>query len=158
MNASARVGAIRGSKVHDTALCCSGLSVPSSFGQSICIHNQSRDKVLRFDSLQVACTARPKRPGILTLEHVRLLLRVAFRAAALFFVKAVRGLHHPEMRLCEGMKRVVQLLSVKKKVQAREMYLKMRDECLVTVGRKTGDDKVNTLRNLRVLVENAYVR
>lgn len=87
----------------------------------------------------------------------RFLLRVAFRAAALSFVKAVRGLHHPEMRLCEGMKRVVQLLSDRKKAQAREMYLKMCDECLVTVGRKTGDDKVKVLRKLRVLVENACV-
>lgn len=56
--------------------------------------------------------------------------------------QALRGLHHPEMRFMDGMKRVGGLLAANKKDLAREAYRKMRNDCLVTTGRKTGDDKV----------------
>lgn len=56
--------------------------------------------------------------------------------------QALRGLHHPEMRFMDGMKRVCGLLSKSQKDLARVAYRRLRNDCLVTTGRKTGDDKV----------------
>ncbi|CAB1116122.1 unnamed protein product [Ectocarpus sp. CCAP 1310/34] len=58
------------------------------------------------------------------------------------FAEALRGLHHPEMRFSDGMKRVCGLLNKSQIDLARVAYRKLRNDCLVTTGRKTGDDKV----------------
>ncbi|CAM9754681.1 unnamed protein product [Ectocarpus sp. 6 AP-2014] len=60
------------------------------------------------------------------------------------FAEALRGLHHPEMRFSDGMKRVCGLLNKSQKDLARVAYRKLRNDCLVTTGRKTGDDKVGS--------------
>eukprot|EP00903_Cladosiphon_okamuranus_P011333 g10683.t1 len=60
------------------------------------------------------------------------------------FAEALGGLHHPELRFQEAMKRVFKLVALDKKDQARATYRKMWNDCMVTTGRKTGDDKVGS--------------
>ncbi|CAM9811219.1 unnamed protein product, partial [Ectocarpus fasciculatus] len=60
------------------------------------------------------------------------------------FAEALRGLHHPEMRFMDGMKHVWGLLNKSQQDLARVAYRKLRNDCLVTTGRKTGDDKVGS--------------
>lgn len=54
-------------------------------------------------------------------------------------MQALRGLHHPELRFVDDMKRVLELLAKKETALARETYRKLRSDCLVIDGRKTGD-------------------
>lgn len=42
----------------------------------------------------------------------------------------------------DAMKRISKLLAANKNDRARAAYRKMRNDCIVTTGRKTGDDKV----------------
>ena len=58
-------------------------------------------------------------------------------------LQALRGLHHPELRFLEGMKRVLNLMVRKETALAREAYRKLRSDCLVIDGGKTGT-KVET--------------
>lgn len=53
--------------------------------------------------------------------------------------KALRGLHHPELRFFDEMKHMFLLMSKKQPTLARKIYVKMREECLAIDGRKTGD-------------------
>lgn len=53
--------------------------------------------------------------------------------------QALRGLHHPELRYMDSMKQVMAYLGAKQPALARMAYVKMREECLVIDGRKTGD-------------------
>ena len=57
-------------------------------------------------------------------------------------VQALGGLHHPELRFQDAMKYIFKLVAAGKRDQARAAYRRMWSDCLVTTGRKTGDDNV----------------
>eukprot|EP00752_Nemacystus_decipiens_P003549 g3275.t1 len=58
------------------------------------------------------------------------------------FAEALGGLHHPELRFQDAMKRIFKLLG--RRDQARAAYRTMWNDCLDATGGKAGDDKVGS--------------
>ncbi|CAM9285642.1 unnamed protein product [Discosporangium mesarthrocarpum] len=66
------------------------------------------------------------------------LMHLAADPSAECFVEALRGLHHPELRFLDGMKRVAALVFKKDLSQAKKTYVKVREDCLLTQRPKIG--------------------
>ncbi|CAM9225962.1 unnamed protein product, partial [Choristocarpus tenellus] len=65
-----------------------------------------------------------------TEETAARLAQLVADPSAEAFVEALRGLHHPELRFLDGMKRVRTLLGTKNLNRAKSAYLEVREDCL----------------------------